>query len=513
MHSTPQSFLTNVPFYAYWVALYPLLLLWSSNLAEVSVRQVFALGAVLIAVTTAIGFLARLLTGNWARAGLVTSLTMLIVLKYAVILKALSHLQPGGIELFRHRTLLPMLGLGVVGGGLALRRRNCERLTLWANCGALLLAVSLALIVVLRYGTLSREISQRGGFEAISASQYSVKERPNVILILLDEYARGDALRDRFGFDNSKFEAGLAQRGFTVLPDSSANYPYTILSLGSVLNMDYWPTPPNGAYSVGSKPYQVTQLLNNRVMKIFRELGYEVRTISFCSATDHMRPVDVHVGYSNLFGAVLDLIAKDSIEVAFASLFHPTWPTYVDAERGRFGDRTLQAFELLRQAEFTRPTFLFLHVLSPHRPLVFKADGSWIRREENRHDENYEKLYPQQVQFVNRSVLEAIDSVQVHSKTPPIIVVMSDHGSLSHSLSGASSMANPDQELLKERLGNFCAIRLPGHQPDPKLLKDFSAVNVFPLILNEYFQAGLPMRARRTFWMDREVPEAARTVP
>lgn len=505
MKTARLRFIVDVPVYAYWVALYSLLLLWSSNLVEVSLKQVGALCLILILLTTLLGLFGRLLTGNWHRAGIVASFSILIVLKYAILLKALSHFQPGGHEVFRHRTLLPLLAVGFVAGCLVLRRWSCKQITPWANAAASLLALTLLATTGIRYGRLRSEMASRHGFAPISTSQFTVKDRPNVIMILLDEYARGDTLRNDFGFDNSLFEAALTDRGFSVLPDSSANYPYTILSLGSVLNMDYWPTAGEGTYDIGTEAYQVTQLQNNRVMKAFHDLGYEIQTISFCPATDHMDQVDKHVGGSNLFGAVLDLVAKDSIEVAFAPILHREWPNYVDAERARFGDRTLQAFELLRKAQFQKPTFLFLHVLSPHRPLVFKADGSWIRREENPRGKNYKSLYPQQVQFVNKLVLEAVDSVKSHSSAPPIIVVMSDHGSLLRSLSGASSMANPDRALIKERLSNLCALSLPGREPSPSSLNEFSAVNVFPLILNQYFDAHIPLRPRRVFWLDREI--------
>lgn len=62
---------------------------------------------------------------------------------------------------------------------------------------------------------------------------------PNIYWIVLDGYPRQDVLREGFGFDNSDFIQLLTSFGFTVLDQSRSNFPATVNSISSTLNMDY----------------------------------------------------------------------------------------------------------------------------------------------------------------------------------------------------------------------------------------------------------------------------------
>ena len=63
--------------------------------------------------------------------------------------------------------------------------------------------------------------------------------KPDIYLIVLDEYAGAKSLKDLFSFDNTEFEAQLTERGFHVLQNSRSNYNYTPFSMASMLNMHY----------------------------------------------------------------------------------------------------------------------------------------------------------------------------------------------------------------------------------------------------------------------------------
>jgi hypothetical protein len=85
------------------------------------------------------------------------------------------------------------------------------------------------------------------------------------------------------------------------------------------------------------------------------------------------------------------------------------------------------------------------------------------------------------VQYVNGRTLELIDTVLASSAVPPIIIVMSDHGSRSEPL----DPRNPDPELVRERFGSLFAADTPGH---PGLFPDDVApVEVMGRLLNTYF--------------------------
>jgi hypothetical protein len=64
-------------------------------------------------------------------------------------------------------------------------------------------------------------------------------EKPDIYYIILDGYARADVLSNLYGYDNSDFIKPLEQRGFNMASQSRSNYPRTLLSLASSLNMKY----------------------------------------------------------------------------------------------------------------------------------------------------------------------------------------------------------------------------------------------------------------------------------
>ena len=492
-----KRILADIPIYPIWFGVYPLLYLWSVNPMEVAPQQLLKLTVerTLLAGCLLIGF--RLLLRSWHRSAVATSIMLILLFQYGIIFRTLSKIHIGGFELFRHRTLLPLCLLAVGACCLALKRFTCKKVTVFAYRFCVVLILFFLGQTALRQWDLQKERRSQPTFPPLQLPTQATN-RPNVVVIMLDEYARADALKKHFNFDNSLFLNALEHRGFVVLPESVANYHFTIRSLGSSLNMDYWPVRRPSPLDIGSQNFQLFQLQNNRVISFFKRLGYQVHTISACTATDHMASVDQHVGIQARFGELFDIIGRDTIEAAFISKTHPQWPGYLDEERGRYGDRTLRAFEFLKQQHFQQPTFVFLHVLCPHKPLVFKADGSWIRSEENPKGENYIQYYPQEVEHLNKLVLEAVDTVLKNSPTPPIIIVMSDHGTLS--ARNPEAGPKPDEILIRERMGNLCALYFPNHQLKPSDLKDFSLVNLFRLVLNVYFNAELPLLPRKMYW-------------
>ena len=60
---------------------------------------------------------------------------------------------------------------------------------------------------------------------------------PNVYYLILDEYARNDALLEYHDFDNSNFTQYLENKGFHVAKNSFSNYPMSVQSIPSTMNL------------------------------------------------------------------------------------------------------------------------------------------------------------------------------------------------------------------------------------------------------------------------------------
>ena len=86
------------------------------------------------------------------------------------------------------------------------------------------------------------------------------------------------------------------------------------------------------------------------------------------------------------------------------------------------------------------------------------------------------------LQYSNSKFLELIDFILSHSKKPPIIIFMGDHGFRHFT-------TNVDHRYY---FMNLNAVYLPGRQYDG-FYKGISAVNQFRIIFNNPFKQHLPL--------------------
>ncbi len=143
------------------------------------------------------------------------------------------------------------------------------------------------------------------------------------------------------------------------------------------------------------------------------------------------------------------------------------------------------------------PKFVFAHITAPHPPFVLDSDGNAQQPgypfSFNDGDdypftqEQYRQGYVGQVQYVNHQLENLVDAILQNSKTPPVILLQSDHGP--GMLTDFSSAANT---CIQERFSNFAAYYLPGLQPGD-IPQDISNVNIFRIIFNKYFSANMPL--------------------
>ena len=124
-----------------------------------------------------------------------------------------------------------------------------------------------------------------------------------------------------------------------------------------------------------------------------------------------------------------------------------------------------------------QPTFSYIHVISPHPPFVFDAEGNptyppdfWNAQRLYPPD-LYAKGYQNQLTYLNKNVLKAIDTILADSKTPPIIIFQGDHG--------------PWLQPKFKRFWILNAYYFPGHKD--ALYSTISPVNTFRLMFNTYF--------------------------
>jgi len=302
---------------------------------------------------------------------------------------------------------------------------------------------------------------------------------PDVYFFLLDSYGRSDLLSRAYGFDNSEFINELEKRDFFVAKCSQSNYVRTEISLGSSLNMQYI-QDLSDTFKPDSTARRLLwdSLKHSAVRYNFESLGYETvhyeTGFAWLNITDgdhFMSPPPVSSGMTEFEGLFLrTTLARYAQDLGWVD------PDYLLGVG--FRDRFNYVFNTIGDiAKLPEPTYTYIHLISPHPPFVFDPHGNPTYPPDFWNDQRmypadlYQKGYLNQLQFLNRKMLQAIDTIVSNSKTPPIIILQSDHG--------------PWLQPRDKRMWNLTAIYFPDHKD--KLYSTISPVNIFRLVFNTYF--------------------------
>lgn len=316
--------------------------------------------------------------------------------------------------------------------------------------------------------------------------------RPSIFYLVLDGYARDDVLRDLFGVDNEPFLRELESRGFQVARECTSNYVQTPLSLASSLNARY--LREDDGDPEGDREQLRDRIGQNAVTASLKGLGY--RTVAFDSGFD----------LTNIRLDVDEFRSPRPRPTGFHQYLIEHSPLHWLESRREGGSMFDQARErieyamegLPRLAASGNSIFAFVHIIIPHPPFLYKADGSPYEKPGDRFnlvdgdtfkrsyggEALYREGYRGQVEYLNRRLLEVIDRMLEASPEPPVILIQSDHGSgLNYWLDDVEATD------LRERFGNFTAVLLPaGGAP---LRQDITPVNLFRVVLRQVF--GVPL--------------------
>ena len=320
-------------------------------------------------------------------------------------------------------------------------------------------------------------------------------QKPDVYYLIFDSFARSDIMRDFFDYDDSWFVNGLKERGFYVASGSSSNYSQTALSLASSFNMTYlYKLPESLGTQTKNRDVLKRMLRYNLAVKKLKKVGYEF--VLFESG-DIMMPIEIadrHVGpdrpHSTQF---LDLLIRTTPLLTLGESLSDRWVPEELRPYNIHRDRILYAFDNIpKVANKKSPAFVFSHMIAPHPPFIFKADGSFRQPtgpmtyddrlhyvlEEIVNDlDGYKERYIEQFVFVAKSILKMIDEIKSNSRVPPIIVLQADHG-----VAIKYNRENMERQHPVVRMAILNAYYVPSVLKK-RLYPSISPINTFRLIL------------------------------
>lgn len=304
---------------------------------------------------------------------------------------------------------------------------------------------------------------------------------PDVYFIILDEFISPIAFKNYYQYNNTGFFSFLEASGFHLVNHPYSNYAWTIPSISSMVSLNYH----KNWVSKKEFPKIAHFLLRyNMIAKLLQSEGYQIYTIPsiYWLGNSFKKIWKDFLFRSKSYGLTMSVLRSTPL-----------------AKKARKYQRIEHRNHILNQfTQFEKVVkkkekkFVFTHLLCPHRPIVFDREGKNLKEEHivlAEQDKNH-KYYLDQAYFISCSIQKLVKTILASSTIPPFIIIVSDHGKFPIGVSGKGKITLPISEL-SWRLSNFIALHLPNHSSEiPQL---FTAVNVFRLLLNDYYGYNLPL--------------------
>jgi hypothetical protein len=396
--------------------------------------------------------------------------------------------------------LVLAIALGIF---LAAQRPNPALAALPLNAACLILVV---LPLVNAWWTDRGEehpVSKAAFHRSLLTTVPSPAVKPDIWFLLVDGLGDPTYVEQEFGLDEGLYSGVLRKRGFRIPAVSFSNYEQTGLSLSATWNVAHIPALLD-VPDTSSRDRRVLYDLigNSRVLRAFRDLGY--RTVQVPSSYPMTR-------FHGTDGTLKPWLAPSFVEFGILEMgvlplvqpllgFGPADLSF--ALRRRSLNFIFDNLPAARAAvPDSEPALVFSHIMAPHPPFVFTADGGSRPSEKKfvfydgshwldlhgRGGSGYPEKYRDQAVYTMKRLGEAVDRILAQATRPTVIIVQGDHGPGSR-----LDWERPRHSHHRERFGIFNAWYLPpGMEAD--LPEGITAIATFPVLFETLYGIDLPV--------------------
>lgn len=338
---------------------------------------------------------------------------------------------------------------------------------------------------------------------------------PHIFYIMLDAYGGSSALKTFYGLDNTEFYRGLESRGFDVLEGTHANFPHTTLALSAVLNLDY---PWNVLRQSHPRSREVYESLRRpRLLRVLERAGYT--TVAFPRPT-HLTEIEPQITLGGAHGWLPNRFSR----LLLTSTPVPEWLQLMGEDLPAGLVVRARNLDLLEQtpgfASARKPHFVLVHLMAPHNPFFFEADGSlasdWDVYQFERWVEGFDRTemtdedlvvafrerYAEQVLGLNARLLSMIDVIRRRSSRPLLIILQSDHGPRPQYIT-AREKRFVREGMTRERAAEWYPNLTAVLEPEgftAGFYDGMTPVNTFRLILGELLRQPLERVPDRSYY-------------
>jgi len=489
MHRSQNALLSKPVF----VFLLPIFFVWHGyvqNYPLVLVSDALKLVLEYIAVTIILVILSYFIFKSWSKALAFAFFLMCVQFFFGAAHDFLKNLFSNSF-ISKYSFLLPLVVIICVAAFFFFLKTNrkFKRTTQYLSLTlGILITVDLAIFIS---RLISRSETNKPVVEVAGCGDC---KKPNIYLIIADEYAGQKELNDIFSFDNSAFQAELEKRDFHVVKKAMSNYNYTPYSMASIFNMNYLKGITNKANDIDNRNASYEKINKNALVSTLHALGYDFVNLSLFDFAD--KP---GLNFNEFYSIREKLISSQTLT---GRIKKDLWYHFVTTFKFRWAqhdwqnklttliEKAYNGTVAVAQENAGQPRFVYTHFTMPHYPYLYDKNGRQLSFEESQHAERKD-LYLGFLQYCNQKCLALIDEILKHDKTGPIVIFMSDHGFTKYDAATTNPSYNFD---------NIINVYFPDKNysefPDT-----VSNVNLFRFILNKQFKQQLPFLRDSTIFL------------
>lgn len=468
-----MKLLLTKPFYVFLLALFFCLHGSAENFGFISVNEVAEVFIAILIVITVAFAIVYFVSKSALYAGFIIFFIASVYLFFGAIKSSLSQ-----IPYFNSYTLLlPFLFVFILLLILLVRKNKMflSKFTLFFN----LLFITYCLYDVFTIAKKQFLLPTHKYLNSVGFDTQKVLYKPNVYLLLFDEYAGYTSLADSFNFKNDLFYEQLKKDSFQLMPIHS-NYSITQFSMASLFCMNYVKNIKDSA-TVGWQQTQqrMTEIKNAEVFDVFKSMNYEVKSFSLFEVGDSksMGANQYLLGHKRVLTNKImhNVLLKDIGWKLAVGKNAKNWMQKIFLEDMPVYNNKIEKALLATTIESTKPQFVYAHFLMPHFPFLYDSNGvqkpiaanfineAWFNKAE----------YISYLKYCNKKIIEYEKAI-IKKDPSAIVILMSDHGFRDLRISTMQSAFN-----------NFCAIKT--NQSKSTLNVNLSNVNFFRFLFNQNF--------------------------
>ncbi len=464
------------------VAVYPVLFLYGHNAKILDLKDI-SLPLMLPVLVACLGYgLFYLFQRKQATASLSMAAFMILYYIYGNIYSLLVHK-----DLFPvyHFILLPIIVTAGIYLGYFI---SLVKLVIIAAIQKVAVLVSVGLVVLNLVVTLPVEVQKNISKQAPALATKAVidpnKKYPDIYYIIFDEYVGFDAMKS-YWHNNAvdQFAAFLNQNHFFLARNSVSPTINTLSEMASRLNLHQYK-------ETADPTIMLSTMRNNKVMQVLKSYGYT--TVVMNMAFQGFKADDnIAFDAQEVEGMGSDEFKETFINSTMADAFGNL---IIDNNQEAIRQRDLLLYALDKTtslSEVHSPKFVYTHLLLPHEPFIFDANGNLLPPQDF-YDWHY---YLGQYEYTTKLAEQLVTKLlaQADPNNPPVIILQSDEGARNlqsrtagHIVIGGVLENYPTQ--FYSMILN--AMYLPGYDTS-QLPNDLPPINTFQLVLNHYLDTGV----------------------